>query len=64
MVVAGVDAEIVEPVAFGETIHPVLFGDLRAGIILRGACLQRFQLDQRGAADGGVFGAMLGDQLR
>src|SRR5439155_17430058 len=63
VVMASVDSKIVEPVAFGETIHPVLFGDLRAGIILRGAGLQRFQLGQRGAADGGVFGAMLGDQL-
>ena len=53
VIVPAVDAEVVEPMPLGQSIEPVLFRNLVAGIVLGGVDLQRFQFRRGGAADVG-----------
>src|SRR5436190_840273 len=63
MVVAAVDAEVVEPVSLRQAIQPILLRYFVAGIVLRRPRLHHVQLRQRRAAYRSVAGAVLLDQL-
>ena len=63
MIVTAVDAEVIEPEVFGDTVEPILLGNLVAGVVLRGANGQVAKLRESGLASGGVSGLVALDQL-